>query len=136
MYAMSPSSWPADPVAQDADPIRFHLNHVTGRQPAIELDTRAACRCARSEDFARIQRLRLAGVGDQVLNLVVHAGGGVASPRLAVDAYGQSEVADIRLVRGHYARAEHIGPIPILGLGGTHPDRQLLGLNIARRHVV
>src|SRR3954454_20973900 len=83
----------SDGVAQDADALDLELDHVTLREPAVELEPRAAGRRTRAppppgapatdpdpgpagrrtraEDLARVEREAAGGVGDHVGERVV-----------------------------------------------------------------
>src|SRR5215217_4880844 len=138
-YAISavlPGGGGADGVAQDADRAGLHLDDVAGPQPAVQLQPGAAGGGARAEHVAGAQGLVLGRVGDEVTEAVVHVGGGVAAPAFAVDPHLQLEGGQVDLVGGDDAGAKDVGPVPLLGLGRAHADRQLAALDVAGGQVV
>ena len=52
------------------------------------------------------------------------------------DSYCQAQVRRVDLVGGDDARAEHVGPVPVLGFAGPHTHWQLLALHISSGDVV
>src|SRR6266498_1249463 len=134
-YAMSFPFLP-HAVPQDADALDLELDHVSGPQPAVQLQARAARCGSGSEHVTRVERLGHRRVGDQVAEAVVHVRRRVLAPGLAVDAGCHPEVVCCELVGCDDAWPEHVRAVPILRLRRSHPDRQLPCLHVSRRHVV
>src|SRR3954468_15918436 len=135
-YAIWSRSLSSDPIAQDADALDLELDDVPFRQPAAELETRAPSRRSRPDHLARAQRLGARRVGDHVGERVVHVGGRVLAPHLAVDPHAHPCVARVELVGGHDARAEDVRAVPVLRLARPHADRALAPLHVAGGEVV
>src|SRR4029453_4226859 len=102
----------------------------------VQLQPGAAGGGARAQPITGTQGLGLGRVGDEVTEAVVHVGGGVAAPAVAVDAPLQLEGGQVDLVGGDDAGAQDVGPVPLLRLGRAHADRQLAALDVAGGHVV
>src|SRR6266540_4413409 len=96
-YAMSFPFLP-HAVPQDADALDLELDHVSGPQPAVQLQARAARCGSGSEHVTRVERLGHRRVGDQVAEAVVHVRRRVLAPGLAVDAGCHPEVVCCELV--------------------------------------
>src|SRR5215211_5411939 len=126
----------SDRVPENAYALYLQLDDVSLVQIAVLLDASATLGCPRAEDLARVDRLRLGGVGDHVRELVVHIRGVVLAPRLAVDADAHVEVVCVYLIGRDDARSQHVRAVPVLRLRRAHPHRQLAGLGIAGREVV
>src|SRR5687767_5710055 len=62
----------SDGVAQDADGTGFHLDDVSGLQPAVQFQAGAAGGGAGAQHLTGEQGLVLGGIGDEVAEAVVH----------------------------------------------------------------
>src|SRR5215218_4547315 len=91
-------SFLSDHIPEDADALYLHLDDVSLVQVAIRLDACSARGRPRTEDLARVDRLRLGGVGDHVGELVVHVLRVVLGPQLAVDPDAHGEIVRVDLV--------------------------------------
>src|SRR5918993_4080013 len=134
--AISLSSFLSDRVPEDADALYLELDDVSLAQVAIRLDACSARGRPRAEDLARIDRLRLRGVGDHVRELVAHVPRVILAPLLTVDADAHVEVVRVDLVGGYDARTQDVGAIPVLRLRRAHSHRKLPRLRVAGRKVV
>ena len=117
-------------------PVGLHLDGVAGLEPAVELEAGAAGGGAGAEDLTGAQREALGGVGDHVLEGVVHAlvlSPPQRSPLIrTLSSTSCGSISSAVTMQG----PSTLEPSQSLALQGPIPTGQLADLDVAGGHVV